>query len=217
MSANSKSIRLRWVLLGSALLALILVPFLAWGPTIEVWTGKFVSSATTSPHVTALVLGGLLASDILLPVPSSIVSTACGYLLGIPLGLLTSLVGMIMSCVVGYWLGVLCGRPISERLVGREELTKLERMSVQYGYWIIIITRPIPVLAEAAVLVAGIGKMSFWRFLLLSTVANVLVSGIYVAVGYLSASMNSFLLALAASILVSYLARFLAPSSAARE
>lgn len=87
--------RARWGWVGFCilLLAAILVPFALVGPQLEEAIRRLLE-APLSAWRGALVLGGLLASDIVLPLPSSLLSTAAGALLGFWKGLATSCVGM---------------------------------------------------------------------------------------------------------------------------
>jgi len=94
----------RWLLLCIAILAVILIPFFLFGDRIETWTDSFLRAASDQSVLVAIVLGLLLASDILLPVPSSMVSTAAGFFLGFMGGMITSLIGMTVSCIAGFWL-----------------------------------------------------------------------------------------------------------------
>jgi uncharacterized membrane protein YdjX (TVP38/TMEM64 family) len=199
----------RWVLLCTGILAIILIPFFLFGEQIETWTETFLQSASDKSTLIAVVLGSLLAIDILVPVPSSLTSTAAGFFLGLPGGIATSLAGMTISCVVGYWLGARFGRPVASRLVGNDELTRLEKLSHRFGNWVIVVTRAVPVLAEASVLFAGISGMPMHQFLLLSTLSNLGVSVVYAAVGAFSANVNSFLFAFGGSILVPLVAMIL--------
>ena len=206
---NSRT-SLRWLVFGALALAIILVPFLLFADQVEVWIAEFMSSAVSRKAATASVLCGLLASDILLPIPSSIVSTSAGYLLGSITGTLVSLLGMTISCVLGYGLGALCGRPAAARLVGATELERLEKLYDRFGHWVVVVFRPVPVLAEASVLFAGVSRMSAGRFLLLSTLSNLGISVVYAALGELSATAGQFLLAFGASIIIPGLAMLLA-------
>jgi uncharacterized membrane protein YdjX (TVP38/TMEM64 family) len=199
----------RWVLLSTGVLAIILVPFFLFGEQIETWTESFLESASDQSTWVALVLGSLLATDILVPVPSSLTSTAAGFFLGLAGGTATSLAGMTVSCVVGYWLGARFGRPVANRLVGEQELARLEKLSQRFGDWVIVVTRPVPVLAEASALFAGISGMPMRQFLLLSTLSNLGISAVYAAVGAFSATVNSFLFAFGGSILVPLVAMIL--------
>jgi uncharacterized membrane protein YdjX (TVP38/TMEM64 family) len=200
---------LRWSLLTALIFAIILVPFLFFGPQLETWTESFIRSATGYPGWIAAILGSLLAVDILLPLPSSLISTAAGFLLGLVGGLLTSWIGMTASCIIGFWLGKRYGRAAACRIVGESELEHLEVLSRRVGNWVIVITRPMPMLAEASVLFAGISGMPPGQFLLLTTLSNLGISAVYATVGALSADANSFLLAFAGSILIPLVAMLL--------
>jgi uncharacterized membrane protein YdjX (TVP38/TMEM64 family) len=202
----AESRKRRWLLLGLIILAFILIPFVLFADTIEMWTQDFLESAGERSALVAAVLGTLLAIDILLPVPSSVVSTAAGLFLGFTGGMMTSLVGMTFSCSAGFWLGARFGRPMASRLVGTGELQRLEEMSRRVGDWLIVVARPVPVLAEASILFAGMSRMPPHRFVLLTTLSNLGISAVYAGIGALSATLNSFLLAVAASILVPLLA-----------
>ncbi len=192
----------RWSLLIALLLAVVLVPFALIGEPIEAWTDSFLRTAADHPLSTALVLGGLLISDILLPIPSSIVSTSAGYLLGFIGGTITSFLGMTLGSVCGYWLGSSPGHALTRRLVGKEELERMRRLHERFGDRAIVLARPIPVLAEISTFFAGIAGMPFRRFLLLAALSNLGVSLAYAAVGAYSATVDSFLVAFAGAILL---------------
>ena len=68
----------RWVLLVSVLVVFVLVPFLWFGRQLDNWV---VDLLTFDRHrgLTALLLTSLLGADILLPIPSSLISTSAGY------------------------------------------------------------------------------------------------------------------------------------------
>lgn len=193
--------RFKWALLAVAILLIILVPFFLFGESIENWANYFLISSP-SKILVSLIIGGLLSIDILAPIPSSILSTAGGYFLGFTFGTLVSLTGMTISCIIGYWLGLKFGNPISKKLVGSRELSKLEDLQNKYGDFVIIISRAVPVLAEASIIVAGIGQMNLNRFILLVLLSNLGISLAYAAIGAYSAHLNSFLLAFAAAVIL---------------
>lgn len=201
-----KEKNLQWLLLCAIIFVVILLPFFLFGEFIDTWTQNFLKSTSGRPGIVALVLSLLLASDILLPVPSSIVSTAAGLFLGFTGGMMTSLSGMTVSCIAGFWLGIRFGRPLASRIIGTSELQWLEDKSRHLGVWVIVIARPVPVLAEASVLFAGMSRMPMVRFMMFSTLSNLGISTVYAAIGALSATLNSFFLALAGSILAPWIA-----------
>lgn len=193
---------LKWIAISIITIAAIIIPFLIFGEKIDDAIIQLRDGADRSSGFIAFVLGSLLASDILLPIPSSIVSTACGLLLGILAGTLVSLTGMTISCIIGYFLAAKLGEPFVAKMVGEESMQRFKRLQKKHGNMVVIITRPVPVLAEVAVLSAGLGQIPFGRFLLLSTLSNFGISAVYAAIGSYSANLNAFLLAVAGSILL---------------
>ena len=113
---------------------------------------------------------------------------------------------MVVSCLAGFWLGAKFGRPLASRMIGAGELEWLEDKGRRFGDWVILVARPVPVLAEASVLFAGMSRMPTHRFIMLSTLSNLAISAVYAAIGAMSATVNSFLLAMAGSILVPWIA-----------
>jgi len=192
----------RWVLFTLGVFAIILVPYLLFGPQIEAWTESFLETAYANPVLVGVVLCLLLIVDIVVPIPSSLVSTAAGIFLGFVGGVIASWVGMSVCCVLGYYLGRKLGRPAAHRVVGPDELSRLEALRERFGDWVIVISRPVPMLAEASIFFAGISRMALPRFLLLALLANLGISVVYAAVGAFSANISSFLFAFVASILV---------------
>jgi uncharacterized membrane protein YdjX (TVP38/TMEM64 family) len=195
---NNSSLVIFWIIV----LLLILVPFAIAGQRIDTWVASLIASAHHAPLTTGVILSCLLAADILIPTPSSIVSTACGQLLGILGGTLASTAGMTISCVAGYWLGRTAGKAAAVKMATPEDLQRMRRLAGRYGDWMLIIARPVPVLAETSVFYAGISMIPFGRFLFLTTIANISVSIVYASIGAASLSVNSFLSAFAASIIL---------------
>lgn len=192
---------LRLTLLLLIVFALIIVPFLFFGEVIDAWVASYLEDASRNKGFAAVLLGGLLALDIILPTPSSIVSTACGLLFGFMGGTLVSLAGMTISCVLGYFLGR-WARPVAGRMLGPKELEWLDGMNARWGRWVIVIARPVPVLAEASMLFAGMGRMNALTLFGLSFLANLGISAVYAAVGATAATVNSFILALVGAMTI---------------
>jgi len=213
-TGEPRSRRSFWLLVAAAVLAVILVPFAIWGGAIENWTAGFIEGARSRPLIAAAALGGLLAADILLPVPSSVASTACGMLLGFLPGLFVSFAGMAVSSLAGYAIGRWGGRGLLARSVGGEDLARFDEWNRRFGDWAVVACRPVPVLAEASVLMAGAARMPVGRYAAMVSLSNVAVSAVYAAAGAWSANVNSFLLAFALSIAVPGVLRMLIRPSA---
>ncbi len=189
----------RHFLFWTVILTIILLPFFFFGEKIENWTESVMNGSMARP-MAALLMGGLLSSDILLPVPSSLASTACGYLLGILPGTLVSFLGMTVSSIAGYWLGKKPGTFALYRSLGHKEAERLEHLNRRFGAWLIVIARPVPVLAEASVFFAGLTHMRFRKFMVLVSLSNLGISALYAAVGAKAAELQTFIIAFGASM-----------------
>lgn len=190
-----------WVVVGAVLAAVILVPFFLFAADVDQFTERFLAGKP-SRVVAASVLVALLAGDVVLPVPSSFVSTGAGMLLGFAGGTLVSWVGMTLGCLVGYVLGHRVGRAGAKRLVRPSDLARVERGIDRFGPSLLVVFRAVPVLAEASVVFAGIAELSLRRFLTITAVSNLGISIVYAALGSVSARSDAFVLAFAGAIVL---------------
>jgi uncharacterized membrane protein YdjX (TVP38/TMEM64 family) len=176
-----------------------IVPFLSFGDALQAKiTGWF--DPPPPPATTILVTVSVLASDILLPVPSSLVSTLAGAQLGMLVGTLVSCLGMTLGAVMGFYLGRRWGRPLAERLSSVDDLQRMDRLGVRYGGGIVAATRALPVLAEAAVLLVGATGLAWRQFLPAVILSNLGIAIVYSGLGHLARSHGELPLALVASI-----------------
>lgn len=141
----------------------------------------------------ALVGVGLLIADVLLPVPSSLVMIAHGLLFGIWWGTLLSLSGSVGATLLGFGIGRKGGR-LMDRLVSREDKQRADLLLRRWGALAILVTRPVPLLAETTAIIAGSTTMR-WRTTFISSVAGSLPAAlVYAVVGAKAASLNKSLL-----------------------
>jgi uncharacterized membrane protein YdjX (TVP38/TMEM64 family) len=144
------------------------------GLTTDLWGG-------------AGVLGvSLLLADVVLPVPSSGVMVVHGAVYGLVVGSLLSLLGGTGATVVAFLLGRRSRRML-QRLAGPEQQARATRLLDRFGAWAIILTRPIPVLAETIAIMAGTGRLAWWQAACAGALGSLLPAVGYAAVGaYLS-------------------------------
>ena len=110
----------RYLLLVSSVLALFLAVFLV----AEAFSLPLDDPASwpSSGGMLAGVAGvGLLVSDAVLPVPSSLVMVVHGALFGVAIGTALSLVGGVGSALAGYGLGRLGGPPLLRSVCSEAE------------------------------------------------------------------------------------------------
>jgi uncharacterized membrane protein YdjX (TVP38/TMEM64 family) len=141
----------------------ILIPILPFVLIGELPGERWLSATDDNALLFALTGTGLLAADVLLPIPSSILGTMLGARLGFIPGWISAWIGLVLGNSIGY----LVGRLLLARLV--PEAGKLPTLLVLF------ISRPVPVLAEALTFTAGAEKMNFIRFILVAIAGN----GIY--------------------------------------
>ncbi|MDD4101518.1 MAG: VTT domain-containing protein [Kiritimatiellae bacterium] len=180
----------------------IIVPFLVWGEVLNNAAGSLIGQAQERRLMVGMALTALLATDILLPVPSSLVSTACGMTLGFVGGTAASFIGMTISVMGGYLIGR-CFAAYTAKMIGSDEVVLLKIFQERYGVWLLLIMRPVPVLAEVSVLFSGLSKHPFGRMLLMTAFGNLAVSAAYAAVGVWGGLSDSFIPAFVASVALS--------------
>jgi len=191
---------MRWALFWTLIAALILVPFFLFEDYFNGLAARLAAGEASS-WLTASAIGAMLASDVLLPIPSSIVSTLAGAMLGLWLGTAVVWVGMTAGCIFGYVLGAKASHR-ARRMVGPDGIDRAAGIMGRYGVWALVMSRPVPVLAEASVVFAGIVQVPFRPFLLATSAANIGVALSYSAVGAFSMQMESFLLTFAGAMAV---------------
>lgn len=138
----------------------------------------------------ALTGVGLLVIDVLLPVPASLVMIAHGALFGVAMGTALSLLGSTGAAALGFALGRRGGGALA-RVVPASERARADRMLERWGTLAVIATRPVPLLAETTVIMAGASPMP-WRRVMLAAVAGSLPAALlYALTGAVAASFTN--------------------------
>lgn len=169
---------IRPMIVMSLILLVPMVPFLLFGAEFESWVQQWAEQPASRP-ITALLIIVLLASDIFLPTPSSMISTLGGWQLGWWGGTLASWLGMTLGAVIGFALARRFGRPVAVWLSRESDLDRVYGLSQRLGPAAVAIFRGVPVLAEASVLLMGVHQLSWQRFL-----PAVLLSNFGIALAY---------------------------------
>jgi uncharacterized membrane protein YdjX (TVP38/TMEM64 family) len=189
---------MRWTLLIALMFAAIIVPFLLFQEQFEAF-GIWLAAGHLSGWTSASIIAALLALDVFLPVPSSIVSTGAGVLLGFWRGMAVIWLGMIVGCALGYAFGAYAAGA-ARRVVGADGLGRASHVMDRYGSWALVVCRPIPVLAESSVVFAGLVRSPLTPFIWLTTLSNLGIAAAYAGVGAFSMKTESFLWTFAGAI-----------------
>lgn len=189
-----------WKLAGSllgALLALFLlfqlleIPFLVDpGDTLE------------RGGLSAAAVGvGLLVADVFIPVPSSLLMVAHGKLFGVWVGTLLSIVGTVGAALLGFLVGR-AGGPLVERLVTPAEKARADRLLDRWGALAIVVTRPIPLLAETVAILSGASPLRWPRVAAAAAAGAVVPALLYALTGAYAASFGNASLMMGLVLLV---------------
>ncbi len=125
---------------------------------------------------------GLLIADVFIPVPASIVMLAHGKLFGIAMGSALSLLGSVGAAALGFALGRR-GGPLLARLVTPAEKARADDMLREYGALAVLVSRPVPLLAETLSILAGASPMGWGRMLVATVAGNLPACLLYALAG----------------------------------
>lgn len=152
-----------------------------------------IDPTTSMRHggVLAAALGvGLLIADVLLPVPSSLVMVAHGALFGVVRGTVLSLLGSVGAALFGFAIGRR-GEKLLGRLVSAKERARADQMLARWGALAVIVTRPIPLLAETVAIMAGASPLDWGRMALAALVGSLPPAILYALTGATVANFQS--------------------------
>lgn len=137
------------------------VPFVVIG---ELPGGDWLAAQDDNLLLYAFIGIAILATDTLLPIPSSVVGTLISATLGPVWGCLVIWFGLTAGNVVGYLIGMLWPSKVKPDMPESPAL------------FVLFLSRPIPVLAEAMTVVAGANRVDFIRFVLSAGAGNFIYS-----------------------------------------
>jgi len=184
-----------------AVLLIPVLPFLFFGGQLEQWVQQFVDHPPSSAATAALVIL-ILATDIFLPVRSSVICTLSGWQLGWWLGTLASWLGMTAGAIVGFALARRYGHAFAGWFSRADDLQRMKWTISRFGPAVLVLTRAMPVFAEASVLIAGIHKLSWSRFLPAVVLSNAGIALAYGAFGHYAQQYQWLPLALSVAVAI---------------
>ncbi len=101
---------------------------------------------------------------------------------------LTLAIAAILGDSTNYWIGYFIGPKVfaseNSLLLNRKHLERTNAFYAKYGGKTVIIARFIPIVRTFAPFVAGIGRMSYPKFLFFSVFGTIIWIGLFVAAGY---------------------------------
>ena len=177
---------MRWFVAFALVSLLLLLGLFALAELLQIpvlTPGNFV--LPTEPVPVACAIVGLLVLDVVLPVPSGLVMLAAGHQFGVLVGTSLVCLGALLGAVFAWELGRLGGRRL-EKVVTVQERKKITRALNRWGMMFIVVTRPVPLVAEVVLLVAGAAAMSRLRVYTATVVGSVIPAVIFTYSGHLA-------------------------------
>jgi uncharacterized membrane protein YdjX (TVP38/TMEM64 family) len=156
------------LVLAAIVLLVPIVPFVIVG---ELPGERWLSSTDRSALVFALTGSGLLTLDVVLPIPASIMIALLGGRLGFWPGWLCAWLGLTAGNLIGYGIGRLWPQKAAPDLPESPTLLLL------------ILSRPVPILAEALAIAAGATRTHMWRMIAACAAGNAVYAGVLAADG----------------------------------
>ena len=175
--------------------------FLAGGDAVEAWATARLAEPESRLAAACLIFA-LLAGDIVLPVPSSLTALASGALFGPLWGTLIAGAGLSLGALAGLVAAGRLGRDRVRTRLGGAEFARLERALARYAPLIVLLARPVPVLSETSVLVAGACGARITLMAGPILLGSFAMAGAYAWLGSMAHDRSSFLLLFAASCLL---------------
>lgn len=176
---------MRLVLWFLGLAALVLGTWLIWG-------GKWDEQFTLAGSVKWLESAGpwawaagiaLLAGDLFLPVPSTVVISALGLIYGTFVGGSIASAGLMCAGLAGYGVGRLFGERLARRWLGDLDFEKGRLLFGKGGGWVVAMSRGLPILPEAVSCMAGLVRMPFGKFLASLTCGSLPMGFLFALIG----------------------------------
>jgi uncharacterized membrane protein YdjX (TVP38/TMEM64 family) len=157
---------------------------------------------TTAPWAIGGLCAAILAADVVLPIPSSLVMAWCGAKLGFLGGAAAVWAGLTAGACLGYLIGLTGGWAALARLAGGADAAVVADVVRRHAGWALAVFRAVPVLAEISVVMTGVARPGWRLFVIVVAPANLGVAVVYAGLGALAAETATFLLATSAAIVL---------------
>jgi uncharacterized membrane protein YdjX (TVP38/TMEM64 family) len=136
--------------------------------------------ARLGPWGPLATIGLNIAQVILAPIPGQFVGVMNGYLYGIAAGTLYSMIGLVIGTATAMVLGRRFGRPLVERLVTQDQLTRWDDIAAHQGPWFFFLVFLFPFVPDdITAFVIGLSPLSIPRMLILTTFGR--LPGVFVS------------------------------------
>ena len=177
---------MRLLLIFIALAVIVLAIFFLWGESMLAVFSEEGSIGWLRHYGGWAWLAGiaLLMSDLLLPLPATIIMAAIGYIYGPLAGGWINVSGSFLSGVTGYWICRLSGEKVAVKLLGIKDFERGKKIARKTGGWIVVLSRWLPVFPEVISCMAGLTHMRAVHFHVALLCGSIPLGFVYAYIGY---------------------------------
>ena len=148
-----------------ALAIVLMLPFLFWGDHFQArfsvgGAAEWIESFGVWGWAAAITL---LVLDIVLPVPATAVMSALGFLYGAVVGGLIGGIGSTLSGLTAYGFSRALGREAAERIAGKRDLERGEKLFSSAGGLMVAASRWLPLFPEVITCMAGLWSFAVFQ------------------------------------------------------
>ena len=117
-------------------------------------------------------------------IPGQGLMLASGYIYGFWQGLLLTWFGLTLGGQISFWLARRYGRPFASRFVSQKVLARWDHIAARQGIGFYIVSLFLPIFPnDAMCFVAGLGEISFRRFLVANMIGRFIATAAMTFVG----------------------------------
>ena len=174
------SVLSKYIASSAIFLSLFIIPFLLFGNRVED-LARSIMEPNANDALAMIVAAALLAGDPVLPTPSSVVATLLAAKVGFWSAALVNAASLSLACVLGFAIGRGGGAALAR--TGRGLPPGFADWVRRRGLVAVLLCRPVPVLAEASLIIAGAARHEPRNLLVWCCSAQALLGVIYAFAG----------------------------------
>ena len=168
-----------------------LIASLQWFSDIEAVTTSIRGYGLWGPAILFVLF---ILQTFLAFIPGQALMVASGYIYGFSGGIMITWISLVVGGQMAFWLARRYGRPFAEKWVTPATLDRWDKSAAGQGISFYVITLVMPFFPnDAMCYVAGLGHMSYRRFLIANTCGRGIASTLTVVVGAFADQISSLI------------------------
>ena len=168
-----------------------LIASLQWFSDIEAVTTSIRGYGLWGPAILFVLF---ILQTFLAFIPGQALMVASGYIYGFSGGIMITWISLVVGGQMAFWLARRYGRPFAEKWVTPATLDRWDKSAAGQGISFYVITLVMPFFPnDAMCYVAGLGHMSYRRFLIANTCGRGIASTLTVVVGAFANQISSLI------------------------